>query len=114
MEPVVNFLCQLSLDPARNVQLRSHCARSVALCTFLCLEQPASILASVAVLRSMWFTAKSSATSVKLFCAALSGWSLLIHQVRIKCSKGRELSISLSVDMEVRNYFCLHSATRES
>ncbi|KAK6110526.1 Interferon-related developmental regulator (IFRD) family protein [Brugia pahangi] len=80
MEPVVSLLCQLCSDPARNIQLRSHCARSVALCTFLCLEQPTSILSSVATLRSIWVTAKSSAASVELFCAALSGWSLLIHQ----------------------------------
>lgn len=84
MEPVVSLLCQLCSDPARNIQLRSHCARSVALCTFLCLEQPTSILASVATLRSIWVTAKSNAASVGLFCAALSGWSLLIHQVRIR------------------------------
>lgn len=87
MELVVSFLCQLCVDPARNVQLRIQCARSVTLCTFLCLEQSASIFASVAALRSIWFTAKSSTASVKLFCAALSGWSLLIHKVRIKCSK---------------------------
>uniref|UniRef100_A0AAF5PH92 Interferon-related developmental regulator N-terminal domain-containing protein n=1 Tax=Wuchereria bancrofti TaxID=6293 RepID=A0AAF5PH92_WUCBA len=80
MEPVVSLLCQLCTDPARNIQLRSHCACSVALCTFLCLEQPTSILASIATLRSIWVTAKSSAASVELFCAALSGWSLLIHQ----------------------------------
>ncbi|VDP11756.1 unnamed protein product [Onchocerca flexuosa] len=79
MEPVVSFLCQLSIDPSRNIQLRSHCARSVALCTILCLEQPALILASVAALRSIWFAEKSNAASVKLFCVALSGWSLLIH-----------------------------------
>ncbi|KAM3726191.1 Interferon-related developmental regulator [Dirofilaria immitis] len=80
IEPVVRFLCQLCVDPARNVQLRSQCARSVALCTFLCFEQPALILASVAALRSAWFTEKSNAASVKLFCTALSGWSLLIHR----------------------------------
>ncbi|KAL3982227.1 Interferon-related developmental regulator (IFRD) family protein [Acanthocheilonema viteae] len=80
MEPVVSFLCQLSIDPARNVYLRRQCARSVALCTFLYLEQPTSILASIVTLRSIWFTAKSSAVSLNLFCAALSGWSLLIHR----------------------------------
>ncbi|CAG9534157.1 unnamed protein product [Cercopithifilaria johnstoni] len=80
MESIVSFLCQICTDPTRNVQLRSQCARSTALCTFLCLEQPATILASVAALRSIWFTVKSSAVSVKLFCVALSGWSLLIHK----------------------------------
>uniref|UniRef100_A0A1I7VDR6 IFRD domain-containing protein n=1 Tax=Loa loa TaxID=7209 RepID=A0A1I7VDR6_LOALO len=84
IEPVVSFLCQLCIDPARNIRLRSQCARSVALCTFLCVEQPTSVLATADTLRSIWFTAKSSAASVKLFCAALSGWSLLIHQ------RGRE------------------------
>ncbi|VDK81141.1 unnamed protein product [Litomosoides sigmodontis] len=80
MEAVVSFLCQVCTDPARNIQLRSQCALSAALCALLCFEQPASILASIATLRRIWFTTKSNASSVKLFCAALSGWSLLIHQ----------------------------------
>lgn len=91
MEAVVSFLCEVCTDPARNVQLRSQCASSAALCTLLCFEQPASILASIATLRSIWFTAKSNAAFVKLFCAALSGWCLLIDQVRIKGLKRKRI-----------------------
>uniref|UniRef100_A0A915PX93 Interferon-related developmental regulator N-terminal domain-containing protein n=1 Tax=Setaria digitata TaxID=48799 RepID=A0A915PX93_9BILA len=81
IEPIISFLCQLCTDPSRSLQLRSQCARSVALCTFLSLEQSASILASVAALRSIWFGTKSSDASAKLFTIALLGWSLLVHQV---------------------------------
>ncbi|VBB26767.1 unnamed protein product [Acanthocheilonema viteae] len=108
MEPVVSFLCQLSIDPARNVYLRRQCARSVALCTFLYLEQPTSILASIVTLRSIWFTAKSSAVSLNLFCAALSGWSLLIHRVRIFKEKQTTTSLFIGGSQKhVSVFICL-------
>ncbi|VDM38686.1 unnamed protein product [Toxocara canis] len=80
MEPVANILRQTCTDGSRVERLRAQCASSLALCTYLCIEQPASLSQSASALRSVWMTTKSNVVSTALFSAAVSGWSLLIDQ----------------------------------
>ncbi|VDN05399.1 unnamed protein product [Thelazia callipaeda] len=80
IETIVSLLCQLCTDPGRNVQLRIECALSFALCTLLSLQHASSLSRCISALRSIWFNTKMNTSSVKLFCAALSGWTLLVFQ----------------------------------
>uniref|UniRef100_A0A914ZHN1 Interferon-related developmental regulator 1 n=1 Tax=Parascaris univalens TaxID=6257 RepID=A0A914ZHN1_PARUN len=80
IEPVVTILRQMCTDTSRVERLRAQFAHSLALCTYLCVEQPASLSLSASALRTVWTTTKCSAASTALFSAAVAGWSLLIHQ----------------------------------
>lgn len=105
MEALVGLMRQFCTDSARSSQLRTQCARSLALCSFLSLEQPSSVLTSAAALRSIWIGTKSSTVSPVLFCAALAGWSLLVQQVSIGKSVKSKIESCLKKSTENMKFY---------
>ncbi|VDN32345.1 unnamed protein product [Gongylonema pulchrum] len=84
LEALVDRMCYLCMDRAGSVAMRVNCARSLALCSFFGIAHFSPVLSSVEALRSVWFDTKTSTYSSELFCAAVSGWALLVHQVKIQ------------------------------
>ncbi|KAL1283984.1 Interferon-related developmental regulator 1 [Trichinella pseudospiralis] len=65
-------------------KLRCLCATSLALCTFAAVEELEDISDVIQTLGNVWTQAKpvsTCATSVPVFCAAVSSWAILLTQL---------------------------------